>query len=161
MRPPGRPTRSANATLTVLAHPFELATVVILMGAAVRGVLNLGILEFLPTGLAWTYALVTTAGSILTVLGVFGSVDLTGAHERRTAFYRALEKAGLLLLAGSTAALAILYAYGLPLAESWTVTAQFVAIALAAGLRAHAIRKAERILRRQLWRAIRDAEEED
>lgn len=152
--PPGRtPNKGRVTLLTLYAHPFELATAVILGVSAVSSGLDPTILDdVLTPGLVAVWVIANTVGIIGIVAGLFGSADLTGSVPRRRAFFRAVEKAGLYLVAATTLGLTVSVEARLPVTESWNPSTQLVAIALACIFRAGAIRKAERIQLEELRR---------
>ena len=146
--PRGHATRARTALLTLYAHPFELAVATILGVSAVDSGLNPASLgDLLPGYLVAVWVLANGLGILGVVVGLFGSADLTGGNPRRTAGYRALEKAGLYLVASGTAVVAVGLGTALRATpgQLWQPVAQLVAIAAACILRAGAIRKAERI----------------
>lgn len=154
--PPGRATRARAANLTLYAHPFELAVAVMLVVSAARLAVQRS--DVLELSLVIGWAALNALGITGVVAGLFGSADLTGSRPKRRAFYRAIEKAGLYVLAGTTAAYAVLLEARLPLTESWASDIQLGAIAVACILRALAIRKAERITLEELRKAAASAE---
>lgn len=144
--PPGRAPRTRATLLTLYAHPFELASAVLLGVSAVRTATRLeDVLGILDRWTVYGWAAATAVGILATVVGLFGSADLTGAHPRRRAGYRAAEKVGLYLLAVSTAVVAVLVEAAVPFALAWPSDVQLGALSAACLLRAGAIRKAERI----------------
>lgn len=149
MRPPPRPGRAPRtraALLTLYAHPFELATAVLLGVSAVRSGLDPETLApILTPGLTAIWVIANTLGIVGIVAGLFGSADLTGEQPQRRAFYRALEKAGLYLAASTTGAVTIAVLVQLPASQAWDPATQLAAITAACLLRAGAVRKAERI----------------
>lgn len=146
MAPPHRRARTRPAFLTLYAHPFELATAVMLGTSAVSSGLDPEALaEVLSSTLVAVWVIANTLGIAAIVVGLFGSADVTGANPRRTSAMRGLEKAGLYLVAAATAVVALALIPALPLAQLWQPFAQLAAITLACLLRAGAIRKAERI----------------
>lgn len=151
--PPGRARKARVTLLTLYAHPFELATAVLLGVSAVRTATRLeSVLGILSPSAVYGWAIATVLGILGIVVGLFGSADLTGLEQRRRAAYRAIEKAGLYLTAGATATIAVLVDVALPLSEAWPSDVQLGAIVLACLLRAGAIRKAERITLEELRR---------
>lgn len=156
MTRPGRTARTRAALLTLYAHPFELATAVILGVSAVRTLRRPEtITNLLGNGLAGIWVAANTIGIILIVVGLFGSADVTGERPKLRAAYRAAEKAGLYLVAAATAAYTVLILGRLPFTEAATPAIQLVAIAAACLLRAAAIRKAEKIQLEELKRLHR------
>lgn len=154
--PPGRATRARAAALTLYAHPFELAVAVLLGASAIRLAVQRS--DVLELSLVIGWAALNALGIVTVVAGLFGSADLTGTQPKRRAFYRAIEKAGLYVLAGTTAAYAVLLEARLPLSESWATDVQLGAVAAACVLRALAVRKAERITLEELRKAAASAE---
>lgn len=160
--PPCRTPRARAAALTLYAHPFELATAVLLGVSAIRTATRLeDVLGILAPPIVYAWATITVLGILGIIVGLFGSADLTGAHPRRRALYRALEKAGLYLLAAATGVIAVLVAAALPWAEEWPSDVQLAAIVAACFLRAGAVRKAERITLLTLRRRRRSQEASD
>lgn len=155
--PPGRANRARAATLTLYAHPFELAVAIMLAVSAARMVIQPPG-EVLEPPLVAAWAGLNLVSITAVVAGLFGSADLTGTQPKRRAFYRAIEKAGLALLAGTTAAYAVIIEARLPLSQAWASDVQLAAIAAACILRALAIRKAERITLEELRKAATSAE---
>lgn len=146
MPPPRRRPTLPLVLLTLYAHPFELATAVLLGVSAVRTATRLeAVLGILAPPIVYAWAAVTVLGILGILVGLFGSADLTGAHPKRRAFYRALEKAGLYLLAAATGVIGVLVAVALPWGDEWPSDVQLGAVVAACFLRAGAIRKAERI----------------
>lgn len=158
--PPGR-ARTRAIILTLYAHPFELATTALLGVSAIRTATHLEeVLGILSTWQAYGWAVATIVGITATVVGLFGSADLTGANPRRSAGYRASEKAGLYLLAASTAVIGVLVEAALPFGDAWSSDAQLGAIVAACLFRAGAIRKAERITLEVLRHRSEEASDE-
>ena len=144
--PPPRSPRHRRALLTLYAHPFELAVVVMLGVSAARAGLEPRLLVEVLSGQAVAlWVALNSIGITATVVGLFGSADITGARPAQTAAMRAAEKAGLYLIAGTEAAVIAAVEAALPWRESWPSSVQLAVIAAAALLRAGAIRKAERI----------------
>lgn len=154
--PPGRATRVRAAVLTLYAHPFELAVGVVLGVSAIRLAVQRS--DVLELSLVAGWAVLNALGIAAVVGGLFGSADLTGTQPKRRAFFRAIEKAGLYVLAGTTAAYGVLLEARLPLSEAWATDIQLGAIAVACVLRALAVRKAERITLEELRKAAASAE---
>lgn len=144
--PAARSPWTRRAALTLYAHPFELAVVVMLGVSAARAGLEPRLLVEVLSGQAVAlWVALNAIGLIATVVGLFGSADITGAVPNKTAAMRAIEKAGLYLIAGTEVAVIAAIEVALPWAQSWPSSVQLAAIAAAALLRAGAIRKAERI----------------
>lgn len=154
--PPGR-ARTRAALLTLYAHPFELATAIILGVSAVETLLRPEELTAaLGAGLAAVWVAANTLGIALIVTGLIGSADVTGDRPKLRAFYRGTEKAGLILVAGATTAYAVLIGAHDPISiDTAASIVQLGAIAGACILRTLAIRKAERIQLEELRRMSR------
>lgn len=149
--PPPRPSRKLRPSripLLLLAHPFELA-IALLMAVSVAHVAQRpqALAALLPRPLVYSWV----------ALGLVSVFALTaGLLWRHQAAGRAVEKAGLYLMAGTMLAYAIAFGAALPFAEAWPVVTQLGAIGVASVLRAIAIRRTERIVLNQLRNATAD-----
>lgn len=150
--PPGR-RAPRPALLTLYAHPFELAALILLGVSAVStGIEPAALTGILSEGLVYVWAIANAVGVLATIAGLFLSADVTGNNPRRTSIGRGIEKAGLYLIAGTMGTYVIVLEAALPWRQSWSVSAQLLALGAAAALRAGAIRKAEKIELEQVRR---------
>lgn len=146
--PPAPRRRKLRIPLLLLAHPFELA-IGVLLATSVGKVAQYPerLLDVIPVGLVFAWVALGTVG----VLAITG-----GLLWRHRALGRAVEKAGLYLLAATMLAYAVVFAARLPFAESWNIVIQLGAIGAAAIFRAAAIRRTEAVILETLRTATAD-----
>lgn len=144
MPTPRRSSVAGRLPLVFYTHPFELAIATLFVLSGAQSLTATGPPNALELVVPHALVIIWQAGSI-----AGGALVSIGVVRRADALGRALEKAGLYVLAGITSA----YGYAIAAAAGWQaaiVVANLFAIAAGCLLRAGAIRRAERVVLEQL-----------